>query len=120
MLGADRKQMERMLKQLGVKIRELEDVEEVILKLRDREIVVSQPSVTVTELRGQKIYQISGREEERIRICEEDVRLVMEQAEVGREDAERALREAGGDLAEAILRLREARSDERQGEPADR
>lgn len=99
--------MEKMLKQMGVKMSELEDVEEVIIRTRTKEIAIKKPSVTVTEIQGQKIYQISGEEEERTGIGEEDVRLIMEQAGVSREEAKSALEKTGGDLAEAILLLKD-------------
>lgn len=99
--------MEKMMKQLGMKISELENVEEVVIRTNAKEIIIREPSVTVTEIQGQKIYQISGKEEERTKIDEDDVRLVMEQTGVSREEARGALEKTGGDLAEAILLLKE-------------
>ena len=39
-------------------------------------------------------------------VSEEDIETVMEQAKVTKAEAERALKESSGDLAEAILSLR--------------
>ena len=105
----DKRQMERAMRQMGVKMQELENVQEVVIKLPDREIVIPGAQVTLTEMAGQKSYQVVGREMERKltpEISEEDVKLVMEQAGVTREAATQALKETGGDIAEAILNVK--------------
>lgn len=106
----DRRQMERMMRQMGVKAQELGGVQEVVIKLSDKEIVIPNAQVTLTEMAGQRSYQVSGREFERkpeLQPSEDDIKLVMEQAGVEREAAAQALKETGGDIAEAILRLKE-------------
>ncbi|MEM1689487.1 MAG: nascent polypeptide-associated complex protein [Candidatus Hadarchaeales archaeon] len=110
MMGMNKRQMEKMMKQLGVKISELENVEEIVIRTRSQEIIIKEPSVTITEIQGQKIYQISGKEEEKRRIEEEDVRLVMEQTGASREEARSVLERTNGDLAEAILLLKKQNS----------
>ncbi|MEM1874030.1 MAG: nascent polypeptide-associated complex protein [Candidatus Hadarchaeales archaeon] len=109
-MGMNKRQMEKMMKQLGVKISELENVEEIVIRTRSQEIIIKEPSVTITEIQGQKIYQISGKEEEKRRIEEEDVRLVMEQTGASREEARSVLERTNGDLAEAILLLKKQNS----------
>lgn len=97
------------MRQMGVKMQELDGVQEVVIKLSDREIVIPGAQVTLTEMAGQRSYQVVGREIERRlgpEIAEEDIKLVMEQAGVDREAASRALQETNGDIAEAILKLR--------------
>jgi len=105
----DRRQMERAMRQMGVKIQELDGVQEVVIRLSEREIVIPGAQVTLTEMAGQRSYQVVGREIER-RIepetSEEDIKLVMEQAGASREVAEQVLKETGGDIAEAILKLK--------------
>lgn len=106
----DRRQMERAMRQMGVKMEELKDVREVVIKLADREIVIPNAQVTLTEMSGQRSYQVSGQEFERkpeLEPSEDDVKLVMEQAGVEREAAMQVLKETGGDIAEAILKLKE-------------
>ncbi len=106
----DRRQMERMMRQMGVKAQEIGGVQEVVIKLADKEIVIPNAQVTLTEMAGQRSYQISGQEFERkpeLQPSEDDIKLVMEQAGVEREAAVQALKETGGDIAEAILRLKE-------------
>lgn len=106
----DRRQMERAMRQMGVKMKELEGVREVVIKLADREIVIPNAQVTRTDMAGQRSYQVSGQESERkpeSELSEADVKLVMEQAGVEREAAMQVLKETGGDIAEAILKLKE-------------
>ncbi len=110
MMGMNPRQMKKLMKQLGIKMEELEGVKEVVLKLEGKEIVLRNPVVTVMVVQGEKTYQIvPGSEEVRevIEIPEEDIELVMEQAGVDRETALKALKETKGDIAEAILRLTE-------------
>ena len=111
-----------MMKRMGMTTEELEDVEEVIIRRRSEEVVLGNPSVTVVTVQGVKTYQIAGEPVVRPRgssptpsappapaapapLPEEDVALVMGQAQVDRPTAEAALREASGEPAEAILRL---------------
>lgn len=106
----DKRQMERMMRQMGIKARELEGVREVLIRLADKEIVLPNAQVTLTEMPGQRSYQVTGQEFERkpeFEPSEEDTKLVAEQAGVERDAAVKALRETGGDIAEAILKLKE-------------
>ncbi len=114
------KDLEKMLRSMGVKVRTL-DAEEVMIKLRDGTALrIRDPQVSVTKVGGEEIYQVMGRvevissvEEEQgsgYEPSEEDIALVASQAGVDREAARKALIEAEGDLAEAILRLTEGAS----------
>ncbi|WP_456366559.1 nascent polypeptide-associated complex protein [Thermococcus sp.] len=110
MMGMNPRQMKKLMRQMGIKMEELEGVSEVVIKLPDREVVIRDPTVTIMTVQGEKTYQVvPGSEEVKpiLKISEEDVELVMEQAGVDRETAKKALEEAGGDLAEAILKLTE-------------
>ena len=107
--GMDPRKMRRMMKQMGIKTEELDGVREVVIKLSDKELVIPGAQVTVTEMGGQRTYQVVGEAEERTpepEISEDDVKLVMEQAGVDRAGAEQALKDSGGDLAQAILKLK--------------
>ena len=60
------------------------------------------------EAQGQKTYQIIGNPEIKDRgVPEEDIKLVMEKTGKSREEAEKALKESNGDIAEAIMKLME-------------
>jgi len=111
------KKMKGMLKNMGINIDELENVTEVIIRMPDREIVISNASVAVMDAHGQRSYQISGDASERplsagageveapVEIPESDVDLVAAQTGVPAEKARAALVEAKGDLAAAIMNL---------------
>ncbi len=107
-MGMNPRQMKKLMRQLGIKMEELEGVKEVVLRLEGREIVLKNPVVTVMVVQGEKTYQIVPESEEVrevLEIPEEDIQLVMEQAGVDRETALNALKETKGDIAEAILKL---------------
>ncbi|WP_297508519.1 nascent polypeptide-associated complex protein [Thermococcus sp.] len=108
MMGMNPRQMKRLMRQMGIKMEELEGVKEVVLRFEGKEIILKEPAVTVMVVQGEKSYQIvPGSEEVRevLKIPEEDIQLVMEQAGVDRETALKALEETKGDIAEAILKL---------------
>lgn len=100
-----------MMKQMGMKMDELSDIETVILQGPKREIVIEGAAVTSINMQGQDMYQIMGgkatetKKEPEFEIPEEDVILVAQQANVSVERAKTALEDADGDLAKAILRL---------------
>ncbi|ACS90079.1 MULTISPECIES: nascent polypeptide-associated complex protein [Thermococcus] len=110
MKGMNPKQMQKLMKQLGIKMEELEGVKEVVIKLENKEIIIKDAAVTVVTAMGEKSYQIVGKEEVRevLNIPEEDIKLVMEQTGVDYETAKKALEETKGDLAEAIVKLQES------------
>mgnify|MGYP002682894441 FL=1 len=116
--GMSPKKMKGMLKNMGINIEELENVIEVVVRLPDREIVISNASVAIMDAHGQRSYQISGDESERdlsagapqeaepaLEIPDSDVTLVSAQTGAGPDQARAALLEAGGDLAAGIMKL---------------
>ncbi len=110
MLPTNIKQMKKMMKQMGIDIEEL-DAEEVIIRTSTEELIFKNPSVTKISGRGIEMFQVTGSYEvvkRKPEISEEDIKLIMEQAGVSEEVARKALEEAGGDLAEALLKLQES------------
>ncbi|MBP2030551.1 nascent polypeptide-associated complex subunit alpha [Methanohalophilus levihalophilus] len=102
------KKLKQMMKQMGININELADVEQVIIRMPDREIIFNDANVTIMNAQGVDTYQIVGTPEEvarELEIPEDDIRLVMEQANVSEDEAKQALKNANGDLAEAIVAL---------------
>ena len=103
----------RMMQRMGMNMETMPDVEEVIFRTADKEIVVENAQVAVIEMQGQKIFQVTGEVNERaletqeakVTIPEEDVQLVADQTGKSMEDAKRALETSDGDLAKAILLL---------------
>lgn len=119
--GMDPRQMKLAMKRMGITTEELEGVEEVVIRMADKERVIKAPQITIMTVQGQKTYQVVGEsEEERARgadsgpsagapaahnIPDEDVELVAAQAQVSHEEARAALEETGGEPAEAIIAL---------------
>ncbi|OIO21574.1 hypothetical protein AUJ13_05480 [Candidatus Micrarchaeota archaeon CG1_02_49_24] len=104
----DPKNLEKMMKQLnqmGLKQRSL-DAGRVIIECGAENIIISDPSVMEIEMHGQKSYQISGKVSVSAKINEDDLELIMEQAGASHESAEKALADANGDIAKAILNLK--------------
>ena len=59
------KKMKGMLKNMGIDIDELENVSEVIIRMPDKEIVITNPSVAIMDSHGTRSFQISGDATER-------------------------------------------------------
>ena len=110
MMGMNPRQMKKLMRQMGIKMEELEGVREVVIRMENKEIVLKEPAITIITAQGEKSYQIvPGSEEVRaiVNVSEDDIKLVMEQTGADYEAARKALIEADGDLAEAILKLTE-------------
>ncbi|MFH1789142.1 MAG: nascent polypeptide-associated complex protein [Candidatus Altiarchaeota archaeon] len=108
--GMNPKQMAKMMKRMGIKMDEI-DAEEVIIRCVDKNIIIDKPQVVKTIVSGQEMYQVTGKAsvdevEASVDIGEDDVLMVAEQAGVSEEKARKALEDAGGDLAEAIMNLK--------------
>lgn len=106
--GMNPAKLKQMMKQMGINLRDIEDVEQVIIRTPDKDIVFNDANVSVMNAQGVDTYQIVGTPEEVIRelvIPDDDVRLVVEQTGVSEDAAREALKNANGDLAEAILSL---------------
>lgn len=114
------KQMKAMMKRMGISQEDIEDVEEIIIRTRTKEIVFKEAAVTAMTVQGQKTYQIVGNPEERARtnveepaeeggISNEDIKLVMSQTGCTSTEARKALEETDGAPAEAILKIMASR-----------
>ncbi len=105
----------RMMQKMGMKMDEIPDVSSVIIRTTSKDIVIEEPSVTAINLQGQTMYQIAGGRISETKAqalgssvpSEADVQLVAQQTGASSEDAAKALSEAGGDLAKAILSLKQ-------------
>ena len=104
--GINPRQMQHMMKQLGIKSEEL-DVKRVIFQMDGKDLIIDSPSVTAVNMQGKKTYTVMGAAREEIAgLPEEDVKMVMQQAGVKKKEAEKALEECNGDIAEAIMKLK--------------
>ncbi len=118
------RKMKQMMEQMGIDVTEL-DVEEVVIRTGDEDLVFSDAQVTRMDAQGQQTYQVVGEPESREpeaaalesgdgadagddgddSIPEDDIALVAENAGVDAETAREALAETDGDLAAAIAKL---------------
>ena len=104
--GMDPKNMQKVMRQMGIKSEEIE-ASKVTIELKEGgRLVVFEPSVVQIEMHGEKSFQVSGKVAEEQEAGEDDLRMVMEASGCSREEAQNALRETGGDIAEAIIRLK--------------
>jgi len=108
----------RMMQKMGMKMEEVPDVSTVIIRTASKEIMIDEPSVTVINVQGQTMYQIAGgriseaqsQPSAEVGPSEADVQLVAQQTGKSAEESRKALLQAGGDLAKAILALKAASS----------
>jgi nascent polypeptide-associated complex subunit alpha len=124
--GMSPRKMKGMLKSMGIDIEELDGVKEVLIRMPDKDIVISNAQVAIMDAHGVRSFQISGDVSERAassgstssvvqdepaleepvpEIPDSDVELVAAQTGAKAEDAKAALVEAKGDLAAAIMKL---------------
>jgi nascent polypeptide-associated complex subunit alpha len=101
-----------MMQRMGLNMDAMPDVEQVVIRTSNKEIIIEEPEVALLEMQGQKIYQVTGgkitekaAEPKPQAVAEEDVRLVADQTGKSVEEARKALEETHGDLAKAILLL---------------
>jgi len=102
--------MKQAMKRMGIQQQEI-DAKEVIIRLEDREIVISNPQVSKVNMLGQETYQVVGEETERSLssepdISDEDVKTVVDQTGASEDEARKTLEQTKGDLAEAVMKLK--------------
>jgi len=110
----------RLMNRMGVKMETLDGVDKVVIYMVGKELLIEEPNVMVMEVGGQRVFQITGKVSEKTvekveeipekpEISEEDVMLLASQTGASVEEARRALKEAGGNLASALILLRSRR-----------
>ncbi|MDD5012280.1 MAG: nascent polypeptide-associated complex protein [Candidatus Nanoarchaeia archaeon] len=104
--GINPKQMQAVMKQMGMSQQEIPASKVIIEKEDGNKIVINNPSVTKIKMSGQESFQITGDISEESGFSDDDVKVVMEKTNCSEDEAKSALEETG-DLAEAILKLSE-------------
>ena len=124
------RQVRRRMQQQGIDMDQI-DATRVIIEGQDKTLVINQPEVILMKQMGQEMYQIIGDAEEysseeftiedrveadsiepteenipKAVITENDIMLVAAQANVGKEEANAALIDSDGDIAKAIIYLK--------------
>jgi nascent polypeptide-associated complex subunit alpha len=109
--GLNSRQAQAMMRKMGIKQEEI-DALEVTIKTRDKEIIIQNPQVNKVNMGGQETFQIAGQAEERPlssepEINEDDIKTVMDQTGSTEEKAKEAILSNQGDLARAIMELKD-------------
>ncbi len=108
------REQQRMMQRMGMQVQQLDDVIRVIMETPSRRIVIDDPEVATVTVQGQTIYQVGGGsvKEEVVsgQASVDDAKLVASQAGVSQEEASEALRQSGGDLAQAIVLLKQKKT----------
>jgi nascent polypeptide-associated complex subunit alpha len=110
MMRGGNRDMRRMLDKMGLEMKEMGDIEEVVIRTETKELYLIKPQVIEMKGKDSTIFQvvatdIEERQKEVPSFKEEDVVLVMQQASVSKERAIQALIDSKGDLAQAIINL---------------
>jgi nascent polypeptide-associated complex subunit alpha len=121
MIPSNLRDLERLLKRMGIKVEEV-DAAYVEIRLRSGEVIrINNPTVALMKMPNKMlVYQIQTAEGSVQRVAqqqqpqpqaseyvpsEEDIALVAEQTGAPREEVVKALIEAKGDLVQAAMKL---------------
>jgi nascent polypeptide-associated complex subunit alpha len=107
--GVDPRQMQGMLKKMGISQEDIDASKVIIEKTDGNKIIIDNPSVQKVKMQGQETFQIAGdisEESGKVEISEKDIQTIVEKTGVSKKKAKETL-EKTGDLAEAILELSE-------------
>jgi nascent polypeptide-associated complex subunit alpha len=107
----DPRALKSMMDKLGIKSKEVK-AKRVVVEGEGSNIVIENPQVTIIEMSGNTIFQISGsyheeKQEIKIEINDEDIEFVKEQTGIDDEELIRkTIEDSNGDLAQAIIKLK--------------
>jgi nascent polypeptide-associated complex subunit alpha len=106
--GMNANKMAGMMKKMGISQEQL-PVNRVVFEMDDGNLVIEDPSVLKVKMQGQETYQVSGEavEESTEAFSDDDVAMVVEQTGKSDSEVKAALEESEGDIAEAIMALKE-------------
>jgi len=103
----------RMMQRMGMQVQQLDEVTRVIMESPTRRIIIDNPEVATVTVQGQTVYQVGGGTVREEGVdgggSDDDAKLVASQANVSLEMAVKALKESKGDLAQAIILLKNKR-----------
>lgn len=108
--GVDPKQMQGMLKKMGISQEDVDASRVIIEKTDNSRIIIENPSVQMIKMQGQETFQIAGNileESPKEEISEEDIQMIVSKTGVSEKKARETLKKNNGDLAETILELSE-------------
>lgn len=106
--GVDPRQMQGMLKKMGISQEEVDASRVIIEKTDNSRIIIENPSVQKIKMQGQETFQVAGdilEETAKEETSEEDIQTIVEKTGVSEKTARETLEKNNGDLAETILEL---------------
>ena len=100
----------RMAGRMGMDMKEMPDVVEVVIRTSEKEIVIDTPAVSVIDSKDTTTFMVltegyEEREVEKPQFSEDDVEIVCLKTGVDKDRAAAALAESDGEVATAIVRL---------------
>ena len=101
----DPKKMQNLMRKLNINVQEI-PAEEVIIKCKDKNIIISKPEVMLADMMGKDVYQVTGVVSESTRPSEHDIKMIMRKTGKGREAVVKILEDLNNDLAAAIIELK--------------
>lgn len=110
----DPKTLEKMMKKLNMNVQQI-PADVVIIKSKQKNIVISKPEIMLANMMGRDIYQITGEVSESYPVSEDDIKMVMDQTGKDRDAVVKKLEELDNDLAKAIVELKEVEKEESGG-----
>jgi nascent polypeptide-associated complex subunit alpha len=106
--GVDPRQMQGMLKKMGISQEDVDASRVIIEKTDNSRIIIDNPSVQKIKMQGQETFQIAGdisEEAGKEETSKEDIQTIIEKTGVSEKKARETLEKNNGDLAETILEL---------------
>lgn len=103
--------MAKALKRMGIAQVDI-PATEVIIRCEDKDIIIKEPNVIKVNMMGQETYQVVGKAIEHAKettpdISPADIATVVEQTGASEDTARKAITRHKGDLAAAIIELKE-------------
>lgn len=112
MPNIDPRQLKKLMDQMGIKSTEIE-ADRVVIEGKDRDIIIENPQITQIDAQGNKSFQVQGEIKEvdkvKVEISEDDIKMVMDKADIDHDAARVALEEANGDIASALINLKDGK-----------
>ena len=106
--GVNPAQMKGMMKKRGISQVEL-PVRRVVFEMANGNLIIENPNVMRIKMQGQESFQVTGDavEEAAEAFSDEDVVMVANNTDKSKDEARAALEKSEGDIAEAIMSLKE-------------
>ena len=110
MPNIDPRTLKNMMAKMGMQSEDI-DAQKVTIECMDRNIVITSPKITKIVMQGAESFQISGEVSEspkdsNVGITEEDIKFVEEKTGIhDTEKIKKAINEANGNIADAIIAL---------------